>query len=132
MREFANIVLLSVVIAVTCACNDMKDAPKGIDADGTIYIACKGYVAISGNMQQGYEVRFTDASGLDHDVRGILKLEVSDLPDVKLCKAAESKSNAGAKEDGVSEECNQARANGTALKWNDGKKQFDVNPVCRD
>jgi hypothetical protein len=112
------------------ACNDVKDAPKGIDADGTTYIACRGYVTISGNMQEGYEVRFTDDSGLDHDVRGIHKLEVEDLPDKSLCKTTASKSESNGSSNGVSEACKQARANGTAMKWNEGKKAFDINPVC--
>jgi hypothetical protein len=89
-------------------------------------------------MQEGYEVRFTDASGLDHDVRGIHRLEVSDLPDPKLCveaksaAPAETKSDTTPKKNDVSEACKQARANGTAMKWNEREKKFDINPVCED
>jgi len=98
-------------------------------AQSTLH-ACRGYVTISGNMQEGYEVRFTDDSGLDHDVRGIHKLEISDLPDKSLCKQITSNGESGAKKDGVSDACKEARANGTAMKWNEAKKTFDINPVC--
>jgi hypothetical protein len=127
-----------VSLAPIYACSDTKHAPQGIDADGTIYVACSGFVTVSGNMQEGYEVRFTDASGLNHDVRGIHRLEVTDLPDVKLCAgaktdtAAGTKSDAESKKNDVSEACKQARANGTAMKWNEQEKKFDINPVCED
>jgi hypothetical protein len=125
-----------MIFAALCACTDAKQAPKGIDADGTAYLACKGLVTISGNMQQGYEIRFTDALGMDHDVRGIHKLEVADLPDKKAC--AETRTDDGAtdsnasKKDSVSEACKQARANGTSTKWNEQKQEFEVNPACEE
>jgi hypothetical protein len=126
------VLTFAVVAALTtiCACNDTKRAPQGIDADGTIYVACRGFVTISGNLQEGYEIRFTDASGNDHDVRGIHKLEVSDLPDKTVCPAAEGKTDTETKKNDVSEACKQARANGTALKWNEKQRKFDINPVC--
>jgi hypothetical protein len=125
------ILALLVTLATICGCSDTKNAPKGIDADGTIYIACKGFVNISGNMQQGYEIRFTDASGLDHDLRGIHKLEISDLPNRTVCGAAEAQKSAESHKD-VSEACKQARANGTATKWNEKEQKFDINPVCEE
>lgn len=131
MKRFLTFATL-VTLATICACSDTKNAPKGIDADGTIYIACKGFVTVSGNMQEGYEVRFTDASGLDHDVRGIHKLEISDLLDKKICGAADNKGDSEAKKNDVSEACKQARANGTGVKWNDEKKKFEINPVCEE
>jgi len=119
-----------VILATTLACNDTKNAPKGIDADGSVYIACKGFVTVSGNMQQGYEVRFTDAQGLDHDVRGIHKLEISDLPDKTLCGATDGKSDSQLHED-VNEACKQARASGNAMNWNEKEQRFEINPVCK-
>src|SRR5712692_3441511 len=83
-----------VTLAMIFGCDDTKQAPKGIDADGRVYVACKGFVRISGNLQEGYQVHFTDASGSDHDVRGIHKLEVEDLPDKTVCAVAESKADA--------------------------------------
>lgn len=129
MARLRGIFGLALTLTAISACNDVKEAPKGIDADGTIYIACRGYVTVSGNMQEGYEVHFTDDSGLDHDVRGIHKLEISDLPEKSLCKQT-SNGEFGAKKDGVSDACKEARANGTAMKWNEAKKTFDINPVC--
>lgn len=125
-----------MTFVVSCGCDNTKSAPKGIDADGTVYIACKGLVSVSGNMQEGYEVRFTDASGLDHDVRGIHKLEIQDLPDKKVCGASESGDSEAKKDDAnkndVSEACKQARANGTAMHWNEKEQKFDINPVCEE
>ena len=34
------------------------------------------------------------------------------------------------KKSDVSEACEQARANGTAMKWNERDKKYDINPVC--
>jgi len=122
-----------VTLATICACDDTKQAPKGIDADGRVYVACSGFVRISGNMQEGYQVHFTDASGSEHDVRGIHKLEVEDLPDKTVCaqsKAHVEKGDVAEPKDNVSEACKEARANGTNLKWNDQTKTFDANPAC--
>ena len=131
------IVACIIALMAVLGCSDTKNAPKGIDADGTVYIACRGFVTISGNMQQGYEVRFTDANGLDHDVRGIHKLEVQDLPNNAACGAVESKASNESKEKpepqkDVNEACKQARANGTAMKWNEKDQKFDINPVCEE
>jgi hypothetical protein len=129
---------LFATLVLSFGCNDIKSSPKAIDADGTIYLACTGLVRISGSLQQGYEVSFTDASGLEHDVRGIRKLEISDLPTKTACGNEEHPSSDAAahdgsekKKDGVSEACEQARANGTSMKWNEDKKRWDVNPVCQ-
>jgi hypothetical protein len=123
-----------------CACSDMKQAPKGIDADGTTYIACRGFVTVSGNLQEGYQVRFTDESGLDHDVRGIHKLEILDLPDKTVCGQTKTEAGeTGARETngevqpqpkGVNEACKKARANGTNEVWNEAQKKYEINPVC--
>jgi hypothetical protein len=129
MRQFTLFAVLGV-LATLCACSDMKNAPKVIEADGTPYLACSGFVTISGNAQQGYEIRFTDAAGKDHDVRGIHQLDVADPPDSKLCGQYKTDGNAISKRDDVSEECKQARANGTSMKWNDEKKKYEINPVC--
>jgi hypothetical protein len=135
MRQRLTFAILAGLAAI-CACSNTKQAPKGIDADGTFYIACRGFVTVSGNLQEGYEVRFTDASGLDHDVRGIHKLEIADLPDKKVCGAAEGNDSEAKKDEArksdVSEACRQARANGTAMKWNEKEKKFDINPVCEE
>ena len=137
MKRLPTVIVLAA-LANLCSCNDTKNAPKGIDADGTLYFACKGFVSVSGNLQEGYEVRFTDAAGLDHDVRGIHRVEIADLPDKKICKNAEN-SNSDATDGGkpetktdVSEACKQARANGTAMRWDEKEKKYYINPVCEE
>jgi hypothetical protein len=134
MKRFVTLAT-SAILATFCGCSDTKEAPKGIDADGTIYVACRGLVTISGNMQEGYEIRFTDVLGMDHDVRGIHKLEVADLPDKSVCEptkadGSSSKGVATPTKDAVSEACKEARANGTSTKWNEEKQKFEINPVC--
>ena len=43
MKRFLTLAVL-VTLAAICACNDAKEAPKWIDADGTTYVACRGFV----------------------------------------------------------------------------------------
>lgn len=136
-RDAVATATCTIALIFVWGCSDTKNAPKGIDADGTVYIACRGFVMISGNMQQGYEVRFTDADGLDHDVRGIHKLEVQDFPNNAVCGAVGGKTSNEPKEKpesqkDVNEACKQARANGTAMKWNEKDQKFDINPVCEE
>ena len=40
-----------VALATICACDDVKQAPKWIDADGTVYVACRGFVRITANRR---------------------------------------------------------------------------------
>jgi hypothetical protein len=57
-----------------------------IDADGDTYLACTNLVWIGedgGGLLGGstsFKVSFTDYNGLDHQIRGIKKLSVSDVP----------------------------------------------------
>lgn len=134
-----TLLIVFTISTLTCACSDVKQAPKLIDADGDVHVACSGFVTISGDVQQGYEVRFTDDDGSSHDLRGIHKLEVSDPPDGNdFCpkqKKASSSSAAPAQnnftsDSGVSEACKQARARGESMKWNEQTKKWEVSAVC--
>jgi hypothetical protein len=77
------------ILALSCvvtACDGIDQSPKLIVADGTTHIACQGLVwsgTESGGLLGGstsLKVSFTDAEGLDHTIRGIKSLSVSDLP----------------------------------------------------
>jgi hypothetical protein len=74
--------LLSSVFAV--ACDKVQNAPKIVVADGETYFACKDSVWVDsdGGFSGGttFKISFTDAAGLGHVLRGIKKLEVSDIP----------------------------------------------------
>jgi hypothetical protein len=62
------------------------DAPKVINADGETYLACRGQVSV--NSEGGglfgsadiFKVSFTDVAGLSHTLRGIHKVQISDVP----------------------------------------------------
>jgi hypothetical protein len=53
-----------------------------IVADGTPYFACKGLVWTDSNGwgEKTYEVKFTEADGIEKDIRGIKHLEISGVP----------------------------------------------------
>ena len=72
--------------ALLAGCDDIQQSPKLIDADGQTYVACSGLVWV--NLEGGglfggggtFKVTFTDGAGLSHTLRGLKKIEVSDLP----------------------------------------------------
>ena len=76
------IALMSSMFAL--ACDEVKSAPKIIVADGQTYLACKDSISVDsdGGFSGGttFKISFTDAAGLGHLMRGIKKLEVSDMP----------------------------------------------------
>ena len=64
-------------------CDKAQSSPKFIVADGQTYFACKDMVWVDsegGNGETTFKITFTDAAGLGHMLRGIKKLEVSDIP----------------------------------------------------
>jgi hypothetical protein len=90
--EFFTFVLLSVIglaiyggYRLVESSNEMK-APKAISADGVAYLACRGQVSVTiegGGLLGGadiYQISFIDAAGLFHNLRGIHKVEISDIP----------------------------------------------------
>jgi hypothetical protein len=54
--KWSPIFAVLAILVTFSACSDIQNAPKIIDADGTLYMACKGFITISGNLQQGYEM----------------------------------------------------------------------------
>ena len=72
------------------SCGDsVKESPQLIEADGQTYVACRDPVYLSneggggllgGGGETTFRVKFTDAAGLSHVIKGIKKLHVSELP----------------------------------------------------
>ena len=77
--------LILALSCLTASCDNIKQSPQLIEADGQTYVACFGLVWINsdGGLLGGettFTVSFSDASGLGRVVKGIKKLSVSDLP----------------------------------------------------
>ena len=73
------------VVGVLACCGTPHETPKLIAADGTTYYACRNLVWVSSSSgllggETVYEIKFTDADGGGHDIRGIKHLEMSDIP----------------------------------------------------
>jgi hypothetical protein len=71
----------------------MKAPPQVIDADGQTFVACgtdSVYIANESSWFGGeitFRVKFTDANGLSHVIKGIRKPHVSQLPkSTKACQ----------------------------------------------
>jgi len=78
--------LILVLSCLTASCDNIKQSPQLIEADGQTYVACFGLVWIKseGGLLGGestFSVSYSDASGLGHVVKGIKKLSVSELPE---------------------------------------------------
>ena len=78
-------------VVLCCAsfvgCDELpQKSPKMIEADGQTYVACRDLVWVKleggGFVGSGgtFKVTFTDVAGLGHTLRGLKKVEVSDLP----------------------------------------------------
>ena len=85
------VVALPILAICWAGCGTPHQTPKAIEADGQSYVACSGMLWVEDNSGLGgaanYEIKFTDANGTDHDIRGVKKLEITDLPDdTPLCK----------------------------------------------
>lgn len=99
LTEGLFFVLLAVVFSLSCDSDLLpENAPKIIDADGQIFLACEGSIRVSsqeGASGASYSIRFTEKGGLAHDVRGIKKLHISDIPKDQrsLCQNVDQSQN---------------------------------------
>jgi hypothetical protein len=98
-------------------CDRAQSSPKIIVADGQTYFACKDVVWVDsegGSGETTFKISFTDAAGLGHMLRGIKKLEVSDIP--KLVDAPMPSNPSMFDRDG------KAVVDGLIYTWGDGTK----------
>jgi hypothetical protein len=83
MKETGALFSLLLVLS---GCGVPHSAPKLMDADGTSYAACRDLIWV--NEKSGllggettYDITFTDADGVGHDIRGIKHLTMTDIPE---------------------------------------------------
>ena len=79
------------------SCHAPRPGPKLIEADGVTYTACGGalWLRNDGNLKDpstmNYDVQFQDAQGLNHHLKMVRMLKVTDLPDdTPLCNSSPS------------------------------------------
>jgi hypothetical protein len=110
MTCLATFAVLAASFSLSSCGSDMlpDNAPKLIDADGSAYVACEGFVWVStqdgGSGGASYSVKFTEKDGVSRDLRGIRKLDISDVPkgfdpckplDEKIAEKASQSARAG-------------------------------------
>jgi len=85
-------VIVSGLALVACG-DSMKEPPQMIDADGQTFLACgtdSVYITNESAWFGGettFRVKFSDANGLSHVIKGIRKLHVAQLPKgTKACQ----------------------------------------------
>lgn len=88
----SHLVLIMVsILVVGCEDSDLsrelhpenhKQAPLFVEADGQSYLVCSGFVDIStpDDKDGTYGLRFTDATGTSHDIRGVKRFHTSTMP----------------------------------------------------
>jgi len=84
-KKFSGILVLAAMLN-SCA-PPRLGGPKRIEADGVTYVACQGVLWAPNNSlgprdsePPNFEVRFRDAQGVDHDLKRVRILHVTDLP----------------------------------------------------
>jgi hypothetical protein len=72
--------------AMLASCSPGDIGPKLIEADGVSYTACGGVISVLDDSNQrdpetwSYDVRFTDAGRVNHELRRVGKLRITSLP----------------------------------------------------
>ena len=77
VRRMRVLPLLSAAAfcASLAACGDYSMPPKKIEADGSVYYACSGYI-----HSRRYSIEFTDAKGERIALEGLKKLRLVSIP----------------------------------------------------
>lgn len=130
----ARVPLVVLVSLGFMACSSrFRSSPQIIVADGESYIACHDLIWMSdeGGSETTFKVTFTDAEGLEHLLKGIKKLSMSDMP--KLIPAPMPSSLPDAKT-GI-DLSGKPYTEGVTYTWADGTqavlKKGVWNPVMR-
>jgi hypothetical protein len=76
--------ILALAGLVFVGCGDSaKEPPQLIEADGQTFVACGTdpvYISNEGSIETTFRVKFTDAGGFSHVIKGIRKLHVTQMP----------------------------------------------------
>ena len=91
MKAFGLTVALVIVVICVALLGThgtrRAGVPKRIEADGMVYLACQGVLwlpnerwVVGDTEAVGYEVRYRDARGIDHELHKVKMLRISDLP----------------------------------------------------
>lgn len=81
-----SLVAFCIVAAVLASCRARDMGPRLIEADGVNYTACGGVISMldDGNQRDSetwsYDVRFTDARGVNHELKSVRNLRITSLP----------------------------------------------------
>jgi hypothetical protein len=79
--------LLGPAWSLTACGDSMKAPPQVIDADGQTFVCVRDRQRLHRQREFTLRVKFTDANGLSHVIKGIRKLHVSQLPkSTKACQ----------------------------------------------
>src|ERR1700742_815320 len=89
-------IIAGCLVLASCNCDVLpENAPKLIEADGQTYVACEGFIWVSTQSSDlsgaSYSVKFTQKDNISRDLRGVKKLDISDLArdSRDLCKPSE-------------------------------------------
>jgi hypothetical protein len=82
--DYAKVLMAIISSLFAAGCDRVQSAPKLILADGQTYLACRDMVWVDSESVLGggttFKISFTDGAGLGHVLRGIKRVEVSDIP----------------------------------------------------
>jgi hypothetical protein len=83
----ALVTVMMVAVLLSSRGTQRAGSPKRIEADGVTYVACEGALWLShkseapnDNEPETFYVRFRDAQGVDHELKRVRALRVTDLP----------------------------------------------------
>lgn len=74
---------LLILFSVNAGCSNVSQSPKMIEGDGQNYMACSGLIWVTDDgffSTSSFTLEYTDQSGLTRKIRGLKKVEVSDVP----------------------------------------------------
>jgi hypothetical protein len=89
IRTFSRIGICALTVSFLVGCHLPKDAPKVITVDGVAFFACHGWVWISDEGEWGdsvFSISFQDKYRLNHELHGLKKFTIADIPKVVEAK----------------------------------------------
>jgi hypothetical protein len=85
-KHHARLLFIATICGATLlgSCSAPHTGPKLIEADGVTYAACGGALWVQNENPRNiepitFEVLFQDAQGINHELKGVRMLKVTDL-----------------------------------------------------